>query len=217
MAKDKKSFLIYCDVIHAIEHLTDEEKGRLFQHLLEYVNDMNPILEDRVLLGSWKHIELQLKRDLKKYESIVERNQNNGKKGGRPKNQTEPKKPTGLFGNPTKPKKADTDTVTVKVTDTVNDIKKREADFKKSLLTFQSQYPIKLLENFFLYWSERNPNGKKMRFEMQKTFDITRRLAKWKSNETIFNGEKENTSRDVIGQAAQNLLNKLEKNGTSKD
>ena len=31
----------------------------------------------------------------------------------------------------------------------------------------------------FIYWHE---NGKKMRFEMQKTFDIKRRLIKWRDN-----------------------------------
>ena len=112
MAENKKSFLIYCDIISTIDHLTNEEKGRLFQHLLEYVNDMNPVLDDRILLGSWKHIEQQLKRDLKKYEATCSRNSKNGSLGGRPKNPTEPKKPTGLIENPLKPKKADTDTDT---------------------------------------------------------------------------------------------------------
>jgi hypothetical protein len=106
MAQDKKSFLIYCDIINTIDHLTDEEKGKLFQHLLEYVNDMNPVMEDRVLLSSWKPIEQQLKRDLKKYEAICDRNSTNGALGGRPK---KPKKPNGLIDNPTEPKKADTD------------------------------------------------------------------------------------------------------------
>jgi hypothetical protein len=106
MAQDKKSFLIYCDIINTIDHLTDEEKGKLFQHLLEYVNDMNPVMEDRVLLSSWKPIEQQLKRDLKKYEAICDRNSTNGALGGRPK---KPKKATGLIDNPTEPKKADTD------------------------------------------------------------------------------------------------------------
>jgi hypothetical protein len=122
MADGKKSFLIYCDIIHTIEHLTDEEKGKLFQHLLEYVNDMNPILTDRFLLIAWKPIELQLKRDLKRYESICERNSKNGAKGGRPK---KPKKPTGLIRNPKEPKKADTDNDT-------------EIEIKKEILNSQT-------------------------------------------------------------------------------
>ena len=68
MAENKKSFVLYADIIKNIEHLTNEEKGVLFQHLLEYVNDLNPVLEDRLLLTAWKPIETNLKRDLKKYE-----------------------------------------------------------------------------------------------------------------------------------------------------
>ena len=81
MAKDKKSFLLYADIIHTIEHLTIEEKGLLFQHLLEYVNDLNPVLEDRILLIAWKPIERQLKRDLQKYEGKKEERSRSGKLG----------------------------------------------------------------------------------------------------------------------------------------
>ena len=70
MAENKKSFVLYADLIKSIEHLTYEEKGILFTHLLEYVNDMNPILNDRLILTAWKPIELQLKRDLKKFEEV---------------------------------------------------------------------------------------------------------------------------------------------------
>jgi len=80
MAKDKKSFLIYCDIIKSIDHFTNEEKGILFQHLLEYVNDMNPVLTDRLILTAWKPIENQLKRDLQKYESVRKRNSENALK-----------------------------------------------------------------------------------------------------------------------------------------
>lgn len=68
MATGKKSFLLYCDLIHKIEHLTTDEKGQLFEHLLAYVNDRYPVLENRILIGVWKPIELQLKADLKLWE-----------------------------------------------------------------------------------------------------------------------------------------------------
>ena len=79
MANGKKSFVIYCDIIHSIDHLTNSEKGQLFQHLLEYVNDMNPVLKDRVLLSAWKPIERQLKRDLEKWEGIRKKRSKAGK------------------------------------------------------------------------------------------------------------------------------------------
>jgi hypothetical protein len=116
MAKDKKSFILYCDLIHEVDHLTDEEKGRLFQHLLEYVNDLDPVLDDRVLLGSWKHIQRQLKRDLQKYEEIKQKRVESGRKGGK---QTQ--------ANASKPKQAEanqavTGTGTGTGTGTVTDI-----------------------------------------------------------------------------------------------
>jgi len=107
MAKDKKSFVIYCDLIDAIDHLTTLEKGKLFEHLLDYVNDKNPVMKDRIILGSWKHIEQSLKRDLKKYEARAERSRDNGSLGGRPPK--EPQKPSGLINNPDEPKKPDSD------------------------------------------------------------------------------------------------------------
>lgn len=80
MAKDKKSFVLYADLIKSIEHLTYEEKGILLTHLLEYVNDMNPVLTDRLILTAWKPIELQLKRDLKKFEEVKKKRSIAGKR-----------------------------------------------------------------------------------------------------------------------------------------
>ena len=79
MAAGKKSFVLYSDLLVSIEHLTNEEKGILFNHLLEYVNDKNPILKDRLLLTAWKPIEMQLKRDLQKFEEVKEKHSEAGK------------------------------------------------------------------------------------------------------------------------------------------
>ena len=80
MAEGKKSFVLYTDLLDNIEHLTNEEKGILFNHLLEYVNDKNPILEDRLLVTAWKPIEKQLKRDLKKFEEVKTKRSEAGKR-----------------------------------------------------------------------------------------------------------------------------------------
>tara|TARA_R110000868_G_scaffold279203_1_gene539246 strand:- start:5638 stop:6318 length:681 start_codon:yes stop_codon:yes gene_type:complete len=80
MAENKKSFVLYSDLINSIGHLTNEEKGILFNHLLEYVNDMNPILADRLVLTAWKPIELQLKRDLIKFEEVKSKRSDAGKR-----------------------------------------------------------------------------------------------------------------------------------------
>ena len=40
-----------------------------------------------------------------------------------------------------------------------------------------------IIDDFCNYWTERNIGGTKMRYEMQKTFDIKRRMQRWINNQ----------------------------------
>ena len=123
MATGKKSFILYCDLIHEVDHLTDEEKGKLFQHLLEYVNDLNPVMDDRVILGSWKHIQRQLKRDLQKYEGIKEKRSEAGKASAEKRKQeaTNSTSVKSVKQTSTNPTVNGNDNVSVTVNDTVSE------------------------------------------------------------------------------------------------
>jgi len=114
MAEGKKSILFYVDWGETFNALTDEQAGKLVKHLCAYVNDENPETDDPLIKAVFVNIKQQLKRDLVKYEDKCLKNKENGKKGGRPKKETERliKKPNGLLENPTKAKKPDTDTDT---------------------------------------------------------------------------------------------------------
>jgi hypothetical protein len=79
MAKDKKGFILYSDLIHTINKLTDEQAGKLFKHILEYVNDNNPE-SDQFTEVVFEPIKQTLKRDLQKYEGICKRNSENARK-----------------------------------------------------------------------------------------------------------------------------------------
>ncbi len=81
MAENKKSFVAYCDWKSIFDMLSDEEAGLLVKHLFSYVNDEDPVLEDRVLKMAFESIKLQLKRDLKKYEGEIEKKSLNGRIG----------------------------------------------------------------------------------------------------------------------------------------
>ena len=59
---------MYRDTIHSVNHLTDEQAGKLFKHVLAYVNDEDPQTEDKVILLAFEPIKQYLKRDLRKYE-----------------------------------------------------------------------------------------------------------------------------------------------------
>jgi hypothetical protein len=119
MAEGKKSFVLYSDLLSKVDHLTDEEMGKLFRHLLEYVNDLNPKMEDRLLLTAWKPIQASLKADLDRWEEIRKKRAEAGKKGGK---QSKAKQANASFAKQNKANEAVTvtDTVTVTVTDTVN-------------------------------------------------------------------------------------------------
>lgn len=133
MAKNKKSFILYCDYIHTFNQLPDDVAGRLIKHLFSYVNDENPETDELLINAVFEPIKQQLKRDLKKYEGIQERNKVNGAKGGRPSKN--PKNPVGLSGNPKNPKKPDT--VTDTVTDTEISISLLEKKVKKVVDRFK--------------------------------------------------------------------------------
>ena len=60
-------------------------------------------------------------------------------------------------------------------------IKDRIHDFKKSVYSHKD-FNDKDKEDFFLYWTEKNSSGTKFRAEMQKTFSIPLRLARWCNN-----------------------------------
>ena len=82
MAKDKKSFLLYCDQQGVFNKLPDEIAGKLIKHIFAYVNDENPPCDDLLLSIAFEPIKTQLKRDLRKYEVYIEKQKENVAKGG---------------------------------------------------------------------------------------------------------------------------------------
>ena len=117
MANGKKSFLLYVDIIHSVNILDNEEAGQLFKHILDYVNDKNPILEDRLLQATFEPIRQSLKRDLQKYDKRVDVARHNGEKGGRPRKAEITKKTQSVKNKPRKPV---SDSDSVSVSDSVN-------------------------------------------------------------------------------------------------
>ena len=108
MNDKKKSFLLYLDTLEILHKLTDEQAGKLLKAFLAYHSGQDFNLDPMLDLVFFS-FQAQFERDGVKYNSIVERNRNNGSKGGRPKNPVKAKEPSGLSGNPSKPKKADSD------------------------------------------------------------------------------------------------------------
>lgn len=181
MADNKKSVLLYCDIIHTVNELTDEEAGKLFKHYLQYINDLNPTPPDRLTQVVFEPIKQNLKRDLKKWEKKSERNTEIA--NARWNKQTDTNACERIKANA-----KNTDKVTDTVTDTVtvnvkeNNIEQRKLKFASTLEPFLEKYGREMLNKFFKYWSESNKSNTKFKQESEKTWDISLRLERWASN-----------------------------------
>lgn len=159
MAKDKKSFVAYCDWLESFEELTDEEAGRLAKHLFRYVNDLNPEAPDKITKMCFIPIKQSLKRDLVKYEERADRARENGAKGGRPKTQ----KTQSVISEPKKP---DSVNVSVNVNDSVSVSSKDDGIKPPSLdevIAYfdENGYTKESATKMFEYYEEsRKPNGR---------------------------------------------------------
>ena len=61
----------------------------------------------------------------------------------------------------------------------------RKDSFYQSLVPFVGLYPKEMIRSFFDYWSELNKSGSKMRFELEKTWELPRRLSTWAARERM--------------------------------
>jgi len=102
----RKSFIIHKDSLSVLDDLTLEQVGELFLAIKSYQldEDFTPSPIVKIAFSPFKN---QFLRDDEKYQKIVERNKSNGSKGGRPSSEENPEEPTGFFGNPDNPSKAD--------------------------------------------------------------------------------------------------------------
>ena len=69
-----------------------------------------------------------------------------------------------------------------------NNISIRAQEFREEV--YMSNLSTDLCDEFCEYWTETNKSGKKMKFEMQKTFDVKRRLSRWARNDKKWNKTK---------------------------
>jgi len=91
MADNKKSFVLYCDIIKTVEILPNETAGELFKHLLSYVNDEEPQTDNMLVKLAFEPIKQQLKRDLEKWEEIKVKRSEAGKRSAAKRNKNQQK------------------------------------------------------------------------------------------------------------------------------
>lgn len=190
MAEGKKSFILYVDLIHTISKLPDDKAGQLFKHLLKYVNDEKPETDDLLLQIAFEPIKQQLKRDLREWDAFREKQRENGKLGGRPhktETQNNPNNPSLILETQKSLNANANATVNVNVKKTYN-IEERKLLFADTLKPFIDTVSRVILKNFYNYWTEPNHTNTKMRFELERTWGLSRRISTWVKRDKTFTG-----------------------------
>ena len=110
---DKKSFILFADYKQHTDLLSIEEKGYLLDAIFKYANNEKVELTGMPKMA-FSFIQLQLDRDKIKYDKYIEKQRENGKKGGRPKSKSD-----GKNKKPNNPSLLEKTQKTLTVTDTV--------------------------------------------------------------------------------------------------
>jgi hypothetical protein len=204
MAKDKKGFILYADQKELFEQLPDEKAGQLIKFIMKYVNDENPSTEDLIINLAFTPIKQQLKRDLQKFEQTKVNRSIAGKAGADKR-----------WQNVANDSKRISSIAKMAVNDNVNvndkvilSIAERKMNFANQLAIYKKDYSKDILNEFYLYWTEHGVNDKKMRFEKQTSFEVSRRLNNWLKNSAKFDA-KESVNDDYMNHVMKQInLNK---------
>lgn len=77
------------------------------------------------------------------------------------------------------------------------DLLKRKEGFVYDVSLF-FEYSEEMRKDFSDYWTEHGKNDRKMRFEKEKSFDISKRLARWSKNNKSKNGVNQASPTDTL-------------------
>ena len=182
MAENKKSVLLYCDIIHTVKELSDEEAGKLFKHYLAYINDLNPTPIDKLTQIVFEPIKQNLKRDIEKWnEKSIKNKEIALASWEKRKNANASNRIKSDAKNTDKVKDKDKDK------DIIFNYKKcSDKEFVEELSKYKETYSKDILNSFYRYWSEKNDKGK-MRMAMENTFEVDKRLLTWSINDKKYN------------------------------
>ena len=218
------------ELLHKNNGYMDYSDKRIAFALQAKVEVVKRVCEEFSLFSTkeGKLFSRRLLKQIEHRSNIVEKRRRAGSKGGRPKDsekasekhlleEEEPiEKQTESKNNPKKSKvkkskvkesrEENTEVVITsakssKISSNTNSgIEKRQSDFIESLKPFSEKYGKDMLREFLLYWSEPNKSKSKMRFEMEKTWSLARRLERWASN----NFGKKNGPQPVVKSVSSN-------------
>ena len=204
----KETFICYSSWSDVLKILDDTTRLEVYDSIFDYAtNEEIPHELSPMANIAFAFVRQDMDRNNAKYGGICERNKINGAKGGRPKN---PNNPVGFLGYSENPNDNDNDNDNVN--DNVNDndnvnvssvanataptptkktvatvaIEARRDKLQDEMRKYANKYSREMLNAFYQYWSEPNQKNTKMRFELEKTWLLSSRLATWEKRENNY-------------------------------
>jgi hypothetical protein len=65
-------------------------------------------------------------------------------------------------------------------------LSEKKLKFYEDCKPYLTKYPKEMLRKFYNYWTEMNKSGTRLKFELQQTFEIGKRLATWAARDESF-------------------------------
>lgn len=156
---------------------------------------LNPLCDEKIIELIEGNIFIKfLSEQLNEFEDTSKQNSKNAKEGWEKRHKLkEESERNATASNP----QCENDAIRE---DKIKEDKKKESKpsletrslaFKSELVPFKQNYSIDMLKSFYDYWTEPNHSKTKMRYEMEKTFDVYRRLKTWSKRQKDFDIKKE--------------------------
>ena len=174
MKISRDSMVIYRSFYDAIKELPEQNQLEILKQIFEFGLDGIESQLTGLSKTIWILIKPNLEANRTKWESGCKAKQ----KQKRSKTEAKPKQ-----------ERSETE-ANVDVDVDVDENEDVDVDVKvkidlSDLSEFEAKYDKNILEEFKAYWTETNSKGK-MRFQAEKFFDISKRLATWQRNQTKF-------------------------------
>ena len=193
-----------------VELLTDEQAGRLLKALFAFASGGSELALDQPTNVAFVAMRAYIEQNAQRYADICEKRREainarweRTKVDGKDTSDTneynciltntsDTKAKAKAKANSIKEKeKREKTQIAATAVATLSEKKEvRAKEFYGSLVDYVGTYGAQMVREFYDYWTESNANGAKMRFEMEKVFDVGRRLATWANRDKQFNTKK---------------------------
>ena len=194
MENKRDSMVFYRSFYESLKGLSPIICAEVYDAVFSYGLDFyEPDFTEPVAKAMFTLIKPQLDANIKRYEN-----------GSKPKmkqvisekKQDDSKTLTNENVNVNVNENVNVDVLLKKETKQKKSLDERKDDFKLQVIEVMENGHLDktIVKEFFEYWTEPNQSKTKLRFELEKTYDISRRLATWVKNNEKFNVNKNTTN-----------------------